>query len=138
MNPLPQNPWRTFAAWVCLLAVALLYAPLAGAAWSSRSMSCCTGDHCDIPQHHHRQAPSQPVSHEDCDHGASELTPCSMACCQNPDKPMVTAMAFVLPPLAFVPAQVMVTRAGETVHAIEIPRTTQPLSPPPRVSGAAL
>jgi hypothetical protein len=138
VNRSAQNPCRTAAAWLCLLAVALLYAPLAAAAWASRSMACCTGNHCDIPAHHYRQAAAQPASHEDCGHGASELTPCSMSCCQTLDKPVVTGVAFVLPHLAFTTAPVMVTRAPDSAHSIEIPRSTQPLSPPPRIGAAAL
>jgi hypothetical protein len=101
-------------------------------------MACCTADHCNIPQHHHRKAPVGPASETDCGHDIGGLTACSMSCCQDPDKPVVTAMAFLLPPLAFTSAPMLVTRAAETAHSIEIPRSVQPLSPPPRVAAAAL
>jgi hypothetical protein len=117
-----------------LLAVALLYAPLAGAVWAGHAMACCTGDHCNIPEHHHRKAPAaDPDSHVDCGHDVSGLTPCSMSCCQDPDKPVVTAVAFVLPSLTFAAAPMLIAPAAEATKSIEIPRTTEPLAPPPRV-----
>jgi hypothetical protein len=63
---------------------------------------------------------------------------CSMSCCQDPDKPVVTSVAFVLPPATAAASAIIVTRAVERVHSIEIPRTIEPLSPPPRTDNAAL
>jgi hypothetical protein len=61
-----------------------------------------------------------------------------MSCCQDPDRPVVTAVAFVLPPLAFASAPMLVTRAVDTPRSIEIPRSVLPLLRPPRVAGVAL
>jgi len=63
---------------------------------------------------------------------------CSMSCCQDPDKPVVVSAAFVLPPPTTAASAIIVTRAVERVHSIEIPRTIEPLSPPPRTDNAAL
>lgn len=79
-----------------------------------------------------------PASETNCGHDMGGLTACSISCCQDVDKPVFTAMAFLLPPLAFASAPMLVTRTAETAHSIEIPRSVQPLSPPPRVAGAAL
>src|SRR5216683_1615999 len=94
---------RALATWVCLLAVALLFAPYAGAAWASHAMSCCTGDHCDIPQHHHRKTPvSKTPVHADCDHeNGGAMTECAMSCCQDEERPLMGAMNFVMPPVVF-------------------------------------
>src|SRR5262245_61906789 len=101
MRSTGPSRFRYFAAWICLLAVASLFAPLAGAAWSLSSMDCCTGDHCTIPKHHHRQAPIQ----ADCDHESSVgLTNCSMSCCQDEERVFATAMNFVMPPAVGVTA----------------------------------
>jgi hypothetical protein len=136
-----QERERLFAACLCLLATVLLYAPLAGAAWSAHSMACCTGDHCPIPQHHHKKAPAPdkkaPASAADpnCGHGsadASGITACSMSCCQNPDRPAIAGLAFVLTGLTSVSDSAVATRTVEATLAVEIPRTIQPLSPPPR------
>jgi|SRR5438477_7440045 len=125
----PQTRFRLLAAWVCLLAVASLFAPLAGAAWSASAMDCCTGDHCTIPRHHHRKA----AAHLDCDHdNAGGLTACSMSCCQDEERPLATAMIFVMPLPAMSSAPLHVRPAVEAPRSIAIPRSVQPLVPPPR------
>ncbi len=125
-----------------MLAVVLLYGPLAGAAWASHAMACCTGDHCNIPQHHHQKtrehASSNAAGTMDCGHEMSAMTDCSMSCCQSPDRPAVTAVAFVLPHLAFASASMHVTRVDDAPRSVEIPRSVEPVSPPPRVAVAAL
>jgi hypothetical protein len=136
-----QKRKRIVAAWICLLAAVALYAPLAGAAWSAHAMSCCTGgDYCPIAAHHHHQKNQGPQRSEmDCGHdmGLSEMMNCSMSCCQESEQPLVTAVAFVLPDVALVTAAAAVTGAADTLHAIEIPRSLQPLSPPPRFAFAS-
>jgi hypothetical protein len=127
---------RIVAAWVCLFTAVALYAPLAGGAWSAHAMACCTQDHCPIAQHHHhhqeKQAPSP--AEMDCGHGmgAGEIMNCSMSCCENSDKPLVTAVAFVLPHLALSANCISIAGVAEPAQAIEIPRSLRPLSPPPR------
>jgi len=136
-----QDRRRILAAWVCLLAALLLYGPLAAAAWSSHALACCTGDHCDIPRHHHQNqklpAPGS-AGAMDCGHDLSGMTACSMACCQDQDQPVVTAVVFVLPHPVSALAAIKVTRANDARHSIEIPRAIEPLSPPPRVALAVL
>jgi hypothetical protein len=113
MNCVVPNRFRLFAARCCLLAVASLFAPLAGAVWSSSAIDCCTGDHCTIPKHHHPKAPV----HADCDHGnGTGLTECSMSCCQDEDRPFATTMNFVMPPT------VIVSAPTDTIGAVDAPR----------------
>src|SRR5689334_23272133 len=95
-----QQRKRIVTAWVCLIAAMALYAPLAGAAWSAHAMSCCTGDYCPIAQHHHQKKQASPHSAMDCGHEMGEMMSCSMSCCDSSEKPLVTALAFVLPDLA--------------------------------------
>jgi hypothetical protein len=127
-----------------LLAAALLYGPLIGAAWASHAMACCAGDHCNIPRHRHQRAAEHPASSTaggmDCGHDMSGvgMTGCSMSCCQDPDKPVVTAVAFVLPHAVFASTSILVARADDAPRFVEIPRSVDPLSPPPRVAAAAL
>ena len=125
---------RVLSAWLCLLAVALLFAPYAGAAWASHAMSCCTGDHCNIPQHHHRKAPlSKAASHADCDHeSGSTMTECAMSCCQDEERLLLNAMNFVMPPVEVVAGAMPSTRAVDAPGAIEMPRPVAPQLQPPR------
>jgi hypothetical protein len=122
-----------------LLAVVFLYAPLAGAAWSSHAMACCTDGYCNIPKHHHQKSPEKSAAAEDCGHHlVHTLVDCSMQCCRNPDKPMISSMAFVLPPAISTTPETQMTRAIARVRALEIPSSIEPLSPPPRTDDLAL
>ena len=129
---------RIVAAWVCLFAAVALYAPLAGGAWLAHAMACCAGDHCPIAEHHHHHQEKQASSHGemDCGHdtGADEMMNCSMSCCQTSEKPLVTAVAFILPGLVLTSSSVSVAGVAESAQAPEIPRSTRPLSPPPRLA----
>src|ERR1700719_3925103 len=128
---------RIVAAWVCLFAAVALYAPLAGGAWSAHAMACCAGDLCPIAEHHHHHQEKQaPPAGMDCGHdiGAGELMNCSVSCCQNSEKPLVTAVAFVLPDFALNAASASVAGLAESAQPLEIPRSTPPLSPPPRLA----
>jgi hypothetical protein len=127
-----QERKRIVAAWICVFAAVALYAPLAGAAWSAYTISCCTGDYCPIAQHHHQKKPASPHSDMDCGHDMGEMMNCSMSCCQGSENPLVTAVTFVLPNVTSGPGTVAVTSATETLQSLEILWSVQPLSPPPR------
>src|SRR5947209_377543 len=115
-----------------------LYAPLVAATWSAHAMACCTGDHCPIQQHHHHRN-ALPTQHEgmECEHGMAEMMNCSMACCENSDKPVITAVTFVLPHLTAAPALSSIISPAETARAVAIPRCAEPVSPPPRLAQAS-
>jgi hypothetical protein len=124
---------RVLGAWVCLLAAVFLFAPLAAATWSAHAMACCTGEYCPIAAHYHRQkAPAPQHSHMDCEHDVGEMMNCSMSCCQNSEKPLVTAVAFVMPHLTSAIAPASVVYVAENAHTAAVPRPVKPLSPPPR------
>src|SRR5215470_20179985 len=96
-----------FGALACLLAIAVLYAPLAAAAFSPSAMACCTAGFCNIPKHHHKSKPStspdsvatHEAGHEDCGHDSpakagtkagdktAGMNDCSMDCCQPHEAP---------------------------------------------------
>jgi len=61
--------------------------------------------------------------------GADEMMNCTMSCCQTSDKPLVTAVAFVVPKLALTANSVSVSRVAEPALAIEISRFARSLSP---------
>jgi hypothetical protein len=133
-----QNRRRIIAALACLLAVIFLYAPYAAAAYSSQARACCTDGFCNIPKHHHTKAPANSTSAKDCGHDMGGMMDCSMSCCQDPDKSVVvTSLAFVLPPVTVADSATIVTRAVERVQSIEIPRSIEPVSPPPRTDNTA-
>jgi hypothetical protein len=129
---------RVTAACICLLAVALLYAPVAVAVWAAQTMACCTGDHCPIAAHHHKSAPAEPAHEMDCGHDMGSLMACKISCCNTTERSMVTPLIFVLPHLSFGTTNFSITRVAETLRPIEVPRSVEPLSPPPEFRNAAL
>ena len=136
-----QKRFRTAAGWLCLLAVALLYAPLAGAALLVCGVNCCVAGFCNVPEHHrHKQqpTPSEESAPTDCGHNVRGMTPCSMSCCKDPARPALIPGAFVLPPASFVPAMGKVLRPVQVASALEISRFVRPLSPPPRSTATVL
>ena len=138
MSDPKRNRLRTVSAWLCLLAVTSLYAPLAAAAWSTRAFACCTGDHCPIKGHHHRQAPTRQSSPMDCGHDVTEMMACSMSCCQDSDHTLLAAHTFVLPYVISVSAPGDSARAVEKACTIERSPYSEPVSPPPRFSSKVL
>ncbi len=127
-------------ACVCLLAVLFLYAPLAGAAWTAHVAACCASDHCPIPQHHqhHDRAPVTPSHAMDCGHDEAGMTACKMSCCQNPDRPAISGVAFVMPPVVSLTAPGTVQSAIRVAKQAPFLRSVEPLSPPPRYTAAAI
>lgn len=126
-----------FSVGLCLLAVALLYAPFAAAAWSARGMACCAGDHCPIPQHHHRKAPIAPDVADDCGHNMGGLSACTMSCCNTTDRQLASPVAFVLPALTTLSVSAEETSLLASRSSLEFSRVVKPLSPPPRLLAAA-
>jgi len=136
------NPKRVrwFAGWACLVAIAFMYAPLAGAMLVAQATDCCAGGYCKVPAHHHGKTSSstepaakKTASEPSCDHEYSGMTQCTMSCCQDATQPALTPVAFVLPAASVAPEPRETLRAVRTVSAAEILRLERPLSPPPRV-----
>jgi hypothetical protein len=132
-----QRRRRSACAILCLLVVVLLYAPLAGAAWSSYQSACCTSDQCPIPEHHHHKSPDAPMNHMNCGHDMAGMMACSMSCCHDSDRPVVTSIAFVLPPLMTIPSSTTTKSPVQLGRPLDFPRSIEPLSPPPRLAQAA-
>jgi hypothetical protein len=140
-----QNCARIVAAWLCLMAVALLYAPMAGAAWlahSKDSMDCCAGGFCPMAAHrHHKQmpAPSQNSSPMNCEHdmgGMNGMGACSVSCCQNPARLALLPSLFLLPPASLPQNFEPVTRPVQVASSLELWPFLQKLSPPPKLASS--
>jgi hypothetical protein len=117
--------------------VVLLYAPLAGAAWSSYQMACCLSGQCPIPAHHHQNTPAGPANHMDCGHEMAGMTACSMSCCHDTERSLVSPIAFVLPLSMTVGPSAAIKSLIELAKPSDFPRSIEPLSPPPRFIPAA-
>lgn len=132
-----QNHWRSFLAVLCFFTTVLLYAPLAGAAWSLYSTACCTSSQCPIKGHHAQHSPVAPEHAMDCGHDRAAMASCTMSCCHNPDRPALNPIIFVLP----APVTVSAGASFEPFVALFQPpkcsAAPEPLSPPPRFAAAA-
>lgn len=137
MRTAPHDRRRFFSASLCLLAVVLLYAPFAAAAWSSYSAACCTTAQCPIKAHHHKNSPASSENHMDCGHDMTEMSSCDMSCCQNTERPAVTSMAFVLPAALSLAGPAVCKAPFQSAKPLDFLRSTQPLSPPPRLEATA-
>ena len=133
-----QNRRRSIAASFCLFAVILLYAPLAGAAWSSYQMACCASGQCKIPAHHHRKIPAAPANHMDCGHDMGGMMECAMSCCHDSERSFVASMTFVLPPAITAATVRAITSRIESAKPLDLLRSIEPLSPPPRMNSTSL
>lgn len=137
MKRIREKSLRIASACVCLVAVALLYAPLGAAALLAHGIGCCASGYCPIKEHHHKpvpnkQAESQESTPMDCGHDMGGLSACSMSCCQDTGRAAVMPVAFVLPQPTIAPATREVIRPVQITHSIEISRFSTPLPPPPR------
>jgi hypothetical protein len=133
----PPNKTRLhLGAWFCLFAVLCLLAPFAEAAWSANSASCCTGDHCPISSHHHRNSTSAPAAH--CDHERSAgLTACKMSCCDSPSQILLSSLAFTLPGKISLIKIAPSSFATPKLQPGSPVRSTEVLAPPPKQSSLA-
>jgi len=133
-----HNRFRTAAAWVCLLAVALLYAPVAAVAWPALDAACCTGNQCKVAEHHHRDTPQKHEAERDCGHEMAGMSACAMSCCRDSERALMAATAFLLPVGLEIQASEIFTVANQVSRCGEIPNPFEPLSPPPRSFAALL
>jgi hypothetical protein len=137
MQTARQNRRRSLSASICLLVVVLLYAPLAGAAWTAYQSACCTNGQCPIAAHHHQRAPVAPANHMDCGHDMPGMVACAMSCCHESDRSLLASVAFVLPPTMAAATVTAIKSPIELTKPFDFPRSLEPVSPPPRFVFAA-
>lgn len=135
---------RLVRGWICLLAVAFMHAPLAGAAWLLNS-DCCAAGYCQVPAHHQaghgaaraKQMPSQDREMK-CEHEGGGRTACSMSRCQDGVRPALMPVAFILPAATIVSGPSATLCPVPVTAVSEIPQFVKPLSPPPRLASFVL
>lgn len=140
-----HNRSSRFAAVCCLLAVALLHAPLAAAVSAAAGMPCCTGSQCSVALYRHSHNPSPaPASSshaKDCGHeerAATGISSCNMSCCHDVDRAIVGSGLFLLPQTGIFVGTVQIGLATTSAKPAEMSFGLEPPSPPPRVTLSAL
>jgi hypothetical protein len=62
---------------------------------------------------------------------------CTMSCCHDSDRSLVTSIAFVLPPSVAIAAAAAIELPFALAKPSDFPRSIEPLAPPPRFVSAA-
>ena len=140
----PIVPGRKFRAWVCLLAVVMLWAPLEVAAALANGMACCEGGMCVAHRH---SKTNQPMPREvtpgespiNCEHhGNKGIVDCSVTCGHETSPSATTGVIFVLPDSAAICEPAPALAAPVSFAPIALVPSYDPLSPPPRRSHFSL
>jgi hypothetical protein len=140
-NPKLFASTRLVGAWLCLLAVALLWMPVAAAAWSAHVMACCDGKMCTTQGHQHNKQTQKPANDAgapmNCGHAKGEpqsdsMMNCAMSCCQQQEQFTSAGVIYVLPEAVAQNVFVAAERSVLVADAKEITVRCGPLSPPPR------
>jgi len=139
MQNTPIAQGRILGAWVCLVAVLLLWSPMWAAALHAERMSCCAGGMCMAHSHEkvNSSLTTDSASNEsqmNCDHGGNGMANCSLSCSHESTQAFAAAIVFVVPEPATFHAPL--ANIGGTSHlaATEFRQSFEPLSPPPRTS----
>jgi hypothetical protein len=124
------------AAWACLLALLLVYAPIASATLMSVTGACCSGDQCPIHGNHHPSKHAEPAA-MDCHgdkHNVNQMDSCSISCCHTDQRAAVNANIFVLTPISVSMSLVANTQTFFAFAATGLSLAFAPLAPPPKSS----
>ena len=133
----PIAPGKT-GAWVCLMAVMLLWAPLWAMACQPDGMDCCKGGMCMAHGHSNpnaagsRQTGTEETPMQCGHHGATGMASCSMGCCNESSQNLTAPAIFVIPEPARIDQPLEVMRAAGNFAPTEFMQSFEPLSPPPR------
>src|SRR5271165_659102 len=141
---IPIAPGRKIGAWVCLVAVVLLWAPLGAAAWQAHGMACCDGGMCATHGHSKpnysqpRQATPTETPLNCGHHGGTGIANCSVSCCQENNPSFTSAVVFLLPAAAIFSQPPPALATSVKFAPTEFVQASKPLSPPPRISPSIL
>jgi hypothetical protein len=129
---------QRLAAWISLLAVLLIYAPVASATLMAVTGACCSGDQCPIHGNHHQNTSKHgDESPMDCDHhghSANKMSSCSMSCCHTIEPAAVHAQIYVLNAVSLGAPLAAILSAVRAISPAGIFASYSPLAPPPKFS----
>jgi len=130
---------RRIGAWTSLLALLLVYAPMASATLMAITGACCTGDRCPIHGNHHPAQKGVAQTSEDAPmdcghegHDSNQMRSCSISCCHDVEQSAVHAHIFLLTRLSVSTALAPSSFTPLTSIAQKVSRVFAPLGPPPK------
>ena len=126
-----RNPSRP-AALLCLLALSLLYAPLAAPLWLGASTSCCASGMCPLHGYHHKMPAKAAGMPMDCGHNMSRISSCSLSCCQTQNQAAVTWHPFLLQDVGPPAEAPSVPKLTPSSTPLVLSPSLDPPYPPPR------
>src|SRR5690348_15899054 len=129
--PPSRHPSRA-AALFCLLALSLVYSPLATPLWLHSSASCCASGVCPRHGHAHKAPASSAGMPMDCGHDMSRISSCSLACCQAPSPVALAGHFFVMPPAPVARYVACLAPFSASFSAAPLSPALDPPYPPPR------
>src|SRR5271157_58588 len=135
---IPIAPGK-LGAWVCLLAVALLWTPLWATGSQNKGMACCAGKMCAARGHAKAGHTSENagISQESAPmvcgrEGQARLSMCGMNCCHEEGSTMMAAVIFVMPKPTKISAPAEAHDTREQAPAVIASSLFETPSPPPR------
>jgi len=134
-----QRLQKSVAAIACLIALLLVYAPMATATLMAVTGACCTGDYCPIHGNHHPSQKSDAQQNEnapmDCGHeghATSKMNSCSVSCCQTVEQIAVKVHVFLLTPLPITTSLATLCPAPIALNGSLVSPVFAPKAPPPK------
>ena len=130
---------RRASAWISLLAILMIYAPIASATFMAVSGACCTGDQCPIHGNHHptknNSSPKNDSAPMECgheQHSANKMRSCSVSCCHNIEQSATHANIYLLTPVSVTTGFALNASASTVASHPNISPSFAPLAPPPK------
>jgi hypothetical protein len=129
---------RKLGAFVCLVAVIFLWAPLWASALQAAGMACCDGAMCPLHGHSPKKSSGDTDSAKNapmagCEHhGRKAAMDCTMACCHPADPVVTGAVVFVLPGAVAISAPLFIGPPRPDFSSSASSFVFDPASPPPR------
>jgi len=136
----PRAQGNHAGAWLCLMAILLLSAPMWASAWAARGMACCAGNMCAAHGHGKTNAagksetPKEEAPMECEQHCGRGILNCSMSCCHEQGASLMSGTPYVLPapPAVSLPAETL--NSSVAAECEEVLQVFAPPSPPPKIS----
>jgi len=139
LKTLGRTLQKSIAALVCLLALLLMYAPMASATLMALSGTCCAGDYCPIHGTRHAaqngNAEKNKSAPMDCgheNHDTGKMHSCSLSCCQTVEQIAVNVHVFLLTPLAITTSLATLSPAPIARDSSIVSPVFAPQAPPPK------
>lgn len=126
---------RIVGAWVCLIAVLLLWTPMWASAWMAQGTACCAGNMCAAHGHGKMNSPAKSDATKngiECEHSPSAGMACSLSSCHEDGASLVSSGVYLLPERVRISSPAETVSLAARVKHDEVRQVFAPPSPPPK------